>query len=54
VLLLGLTEMGLAATHAGDAVVEALEQSMFGRLTKKEAAQFRETLTKLLAQFRPG
>ena len=54
VLLLGLTEAGLAATHAGDAVVDELEKSMFGKLTKKEAAQFRETLSKLLSQFRHG
>lgn len=54
VLLLGLTEAGLAAVHAGDAVVDALETSMFSKLTKKEAAQFRDTLSKLLALFRTG
>jgi DNA-binding MarR family transcriptional regulator len=52
VLILSLTEAGLAATRAGDEVVDKLETSMFGSLPKKEIVQFRETLHKLLAQFR--
>ncbi len=52
VLILSLTEAGRAATRAGDEVVDKLETSMFGNLPKKEIVQFRETLHKLLAQFR--
>lgn len=52
VLLLSLTSAGRAAASAGDAVVDELESSMFADLPRKEMIQFRETLTKLLAQFR--